>query len=362
MIEHFYPGFHHEDFHGRKVEEVFLEDCPINGYLVSYAFKSNYSQVWGGNVEDGRKHYSHHNLKLFGDSGAFSFINEDTPPISVSDVIDFYNQIDVDIGSSLDHIVPDYDSGYDYFFGGISAPQKYQDRLEITIENGSKFLEECKKQDVRFQPIGAVQGWSPNSYIECIQAFQKMGYKKIGLGGIAKLHWLKIVEILKSLKNIIGETEIHLFGVIQPRLLRAANLPNITSVDGLGAMRNAVANYGQSYRYEEKYWQTFPSLDDLSEERRSSFERLMENQSVSLKDIDPFISELSNDYNLSKVSAAQRDLLLQRSLSERIWEKCPCSVCSDLGWRVLLNDKRYNHSRGFHNIYRMGMELRSLCL
>ena len=362
LIEHFYPGFHHLDFDGKKVEEVFLEDCPIHGYLVSYAFKSSYAQTWDQKLEEGRRHYTQYNLKLFGDSGAFSFINEDTPPISVSDVIDFYNQIEVDIGSSLDHIVPDYDSGYDYFFGGISAPQKYQDRLEITIENGSKFLEECKKQDVRFQPIGAVQGWSPNSYIECVQAFQKMGYKKIGVGGIAKLHWLKIVELLNSLKGVIGDTEIHLFGVIQPRLLRSVDLPNITSVDGLGAMRNAVANYGQSYRYEEKYWQTFPSLEGLDEDKYTDFENVMGQENVSLNDIDPFLSEVSNDYNLSKVSAGQRDFLLQRSLKQRIWEKCPCKVCSDLGWRVLLNDKRYNHSRGFHNIYRMGMELRSLYL
>jgi hypothetical protein len=344
MIEYYHPGFC--DNAGRhnnhKRFEDYFKNSYLTGYLVSKAFEKDYSGCWKKDLKGARDHYDSHGLKIFGDSGAFSFVDEDVPPVSVNDVIDFYNSIGVDRGASLDHVVPDYDSGYDYFFGGLSAPQKYQDRMEITIENGSKFLEECKKQDVRFQPVGAVQGWSPNSYIECIQAFQKMGYKKIAIGGVAHLPKPSVIELLKRVKEIIGETEIHLFGLTQPKILRAVKMPNITSVDGMGPFISSVVS-AVYFAPDEKRYMCIP-LEDVN--KSEEYEKIMANGNF-LK-----VEEISDpETNFSK------DRMV-KTLKSRVWETCDCAICEEFGSKIVLHHKEYSRARGLHNMYMVGKQLR----
>lgn len=152
LVKYYHPGY--DALHrSNPIEDIYgTENCPIDGYLVSKAFENRYLSFWGGDPKKGRKHYNEYNLKVFGDSGAFSFINEPVPPVSVVEVIEFYNEIDVDEGASLDHIVPDYDPNYDYFFGGLSEPTDFRDRLDITIQNGRDFFSECVTQGVKFYP------------------------------------------------------------------------------------------------------------------------------------------------------------------------------------------------------------------
>ena len=345
MFEYYHPGF--SDTSGRqnnhrKYEDFFGANSYLTGYLVSKAFEKDYSGWWKKDLKGARDYYNSYGMKIFGDSGAFSFVEEDVPPISVNDVIDFFNLIGVDRGASLDHIVPDYDSGYDYFFGGLSAPKKYLDRMEITKENGFKFLEECKKQDVRFQPIGAVQGWSPNSYVECVQAFQKMGYKKIAIGGVAHLSKPSVIELLKRVKEVIGETEIHLFGLTQPKILKAVQMPNITSVDGMGPFISSVVS-GSYFGADRKRYMCVP-LEDVN--KSEEYERIM-GTSDFLKVEEIFDPET----NFSK------DRML-KTLKSRIWESCDCAVCEELGAKVVLHHKEYSRIRGLHNMYITGKQLR----
>jgi hypothetical protein len=55
-------------------------------------------------------------------------------------------------------------------------------RYEITINNARDFIEGHRKGGYRFTPIGAAQGWSPDSYADAVADYQKMGYKYIALG------------------------------------------------------------------------------------------------------------------------------------------------------------------------------------
>jgi hypothetical protein len=355
MIEYYHPGYNSLDRNKEPIEIVYGDSCPIDGYLVSRAFKGSYLSHWGKDLDKAKEHYKKHNLKLFGDCGAFSYVKHDVPPVTVEDVIDFYNEIGVHCGASLDHVIPDYDSGYDYFFGGISTPQDYQRRLEITIENGSKFLKECEAQGVDFLPIGAVQGWSPNSYNECVDAFRKMGYKKIAIGGIAKLHFQKILQLLDGIRDVIGDMEIHLLGITQHKVLRKAKLPNITSVDGMGPYKNSMFNRGYSYR-SDLYWkQILPNLKNIDQDQLGT---ILSQDSLNLTDLDSYLDweNTINDEDPSN-SIPAREKGLQYTLKNKLWEKCGCVICEKESWRVISPYGEYAPSRGFHNMYQIKKEL-----
>lgn len=348
MVDFYFPGNGYRTKAGGaggiKIDQMFGRENTITGFLISKGHdeERKYASHWQRDMKSARDHYDSHGLKLFGDCGAFSFINEDVPPTTVSEVIDFYNQIDVDLGASLDHIVPDYDSEYDYFFGGISAPQNYLDRMGITIENGSKFLEECKRQGVRFEPIGAVQGWSPKSYIECIKSFQKMGYKKIAVGGIAKLSKPSIKQLLSSIKEIIGETEIHLFGITQPKLVREIGLPNITSVDGMGPFMGGVVR-GEYFKTSTERYKCFP-VSSITDEVCDLIENRQFDRVIDFADPD-------TNFNLDRSV---------EGLKTEYWKSCSCVVCSDLGVKVSLHHSDTAVHRAFHNVYVVAKEFKNM--
>jgi hypothetical protein len=339
VIDFYFPGFR-QKAGGLRIDQMYGRSSLIAGFLISKAYFDEYSAHWKGDLERARKHYDSLDLKLFGDSGAFSFIEEATPPISVKDVIDFYNQIDADLGASLDHVIPDYDASYDYFFGGISAPQKYLDRMEITLENGSVFLRECEAQGVRFTPIGSIQGWSPKSYIECIKAFQKMGYKKVALGGIAKLSKPSLKQLLTEVKEVIGDTEIHLFGITQPQLVRDVGLPNITSVDGMGPYMGGVIR-GEYFKTSTERYKCFP-VATLSDEVCNLIEA---NEYEKVR----AFSDPNTNFNVDQTI---------KGLGARYWESCDCVVCSSLGVKSAIHHSDTGRHHGFHNVYVVAKEFK----
>lgn len=341
MVDFYFPGFRQKAKGGQRIDQMFGSDSLIAGLLISKAYFDEFYTHWKGDLQKARSYYDSLGMKLFGDSGAFSFVDEPTPPISVQDVIDFYNQIDADIGASLDHVVPDYDAGYDYFFGGLNPPQKYTDRMGITIQNGRDFLTECRSQGVRFEPIGSVQGWSPKSYVKCVQEFQKMGYKKLAIGGIAKLSKPSIRELMASIKEVVGDTELHLFGITQPQLVRELDLPNITSVDGMGPHLGGVIR-GEYFQTSTKRHKCFP-ITHVSEETQSALDRRDYDQLRTYADpttnfdVDQTLEELKGEY----------------------WKGCDCIVCTQiLGSRVAFHHSDTARHRGFHNLYVIAKEFK----
>jgi hypothetical protein len=348
LIEYYYPGFEDNLIDGRTLEELFVEDLPISGYLVSYAWRKNFYNRWDHDMEKARAHYDKYGLKLFADSGAFSFIDEPTPPISVNDLIDFQIHVKADLGASLDHIIPDYDASYDYFFGGIPKPPMFKERMDITLENGSAYLKECKAQGVRFTPIGALQGWSPESYLDCLRSFQKMGYGKVALGGIAKLRSKQILEILSALKPHIGETQLHLFGIVRPHLLRDVGMPQITSVDGMGPFFKAL-RHSKGYYLDgvSRYSLPFPEVD-LLEELVSGDESVFDS-----------VLEKVGALGFCEIEQAK---VLREVLKDRVWESCSCVACVEAGWRIVTYEKVYTRLRGFHNVLAFKQALRDLRL
>jgi hypothetical protein len=120
-------------------------------------------------------------MSFMGDPGAFSYIKESEPPVTVSEVAEFYGSVGIDLGMAVDHIV----SGYsDELFEDPDPEQ--QRRYDLTLALASDFLAAAKPH--AFEPVGVVQGWSPASYARAAAELQRMGYGYLALGGLVRLN------------------------------------------------------------------------------------------------------------------------------------------------------------------------------
>src|SRR5262249_50724582 len=150
-----------------------------------------------------------------GDCGAFSYVKEEFPPVTVDEVLDFYAECGFDYGVSIDHVILAYRPELDRMLPGIDfIPEELRRRQEITQELAEAFLKQHKKRRCRFTPVGAAQGWSPKSYAQTVKALQKMGYEYIGLGGMVPLKTDEIMACLEGANEVRRPTtRFHLFGV-----------------------------------------------------------------------------------------------------------------------------------------------------
>ena len=99
-------------------------------------------------------------MSIFGDCGAFSYVERDTPPYSPEMMLDFYADGHFSHGCSVDHIIFDF-SEHDRGLAGGSAGARA--RFDITLENASRFLKASRSMPRFFTPVGVIQGWSPAS-------------------------------------------------------------------------------------------------------------------------------------------------------------------------------------------------------
>ena len=90
-----------------------------------------------------RKHYGlSSDQYLFGDCGAFTYVNEKVPTISVDQAVALYESYGFDLGASVDHIpVPVVREGDDR----VELPvEERQERVNLTRENARLFIESAK--------------------------------------------------------------------------------------------------------------------------------------------------------------------------------------------------------------------------
>jgi hypothetical protein len=232
---------HRDDQYAHEV----FESQPYDGLLVSKA------SVEGKGGESGRYTLAQRHrllrvrvreffrlgerpLKTMGDCGAFSYITEDVPPVTVEEVVQFYDECDFDFGVSVDHVILAYQPNE------IEGSPEWRRRQEITLELAKDFLRRHKKERSRFCPIGVAQGWSPASYAHSVCVLQKMGYRWIGLGGMVPLKTNEIVDCLRAVAKVRhSETRFHLFGVTRcDQVQRFADF-GVASFDSTSPLRQA---------------------------------------------------------------------------------------------------------------------------
>ena len=106
-------------------------------------------------------------IEVMGDCGSFSYRDEDEPPFSVEEIIEFYDAGGFDKGVSLDHIILGYQRK-----DLLNTPpsEDWQKRFDLTLELGSEFFNMHHNGGYKFKPIGAAQGWSPDSYAHAVNS------------------------------------------------------------------------------------------------------------------------------------------------------------------------------------------------
>jgi hypothetical protein len=312
-----------------------------------------------------------------GDCGAFAYVREKVPPVTVDGVIDFYEACGCDLGASVDHIILAYQPELDHHLPGLdSVPEEWRRRQEITLELAAEFRRRHAARRCRFEAVGVAQGWSPRSYARSVAQLQAMGYRRIGLGGMVPL---KTPEVLTCLEAVAAEryteTRFHLFGVTRceraPQFLRYG----VSSFDSTSPLKQAFMDDRDNYYTPRRTYIAVrvPQVDKHLKLRRrilagevdqAEAQRLERACLSALAAYDRGTGGLEEalsalrEYERLYDGLNDRSALYREVLSERPWTSCPCAVCCHIGIHVVIfRGAERNRRRGFHNLWLMYREL-----
>jgi len=299
-------------------------------------------------------------MPIMGDCGAFDYIMQDVPPYSTEDVIDYYSRLGFDYGVSVDHLI-------------VSATEDQRDfRYELTIDNAADFLRKHRQAKLDWEPIGAVQGWSPESYAAAAEKYVKMGYKYIALGGLVRSSTKSILPILEKVHEVVpSDVNVHLFGIARLNAMPEFNRYGVRSVDSASALRRAWLggkdNYwslsGTHYRAIRipEAGKSFRAKNMVSEGRATAefVEKTEKRCYKALHDYDKDLISLDEaldildeyDHLITENRTNMREEY-GRTLADKPWKTCGCDICKAAGVDVVIfRGNNRNRRRGFHNTY-----------
>lgn len=300
------------------------------------------------------------NFPVMGDCGAFGYINEEVPPFTTSEILEYYTRLDFDYGVSIDH-----------FAIGEEADRKR--RYELTIHNANDFIVEHKKLGLNWTPIGAVQGWDETSFSKAAKQYASMGYDYIAIGAMVRRRSPEIISIVQSVRKVIpAETKLHLFGVARLNSLQDFAKAGVTSADSASCLRKAwLGGSGNNYLAvdgQEYGAIRIPEADKsfrakrMVSEGRATLEDVRKIEVACLEAIHAFdrgertveqVVEQLHEYD-QLVTPERQDnrAYLRRTLEAQPWKTCPCDICKTVGIDVVIfRGNNRNRRRGFHNTY-----------
>lgn len=297
---------------------------------------------------------------VMGDCGAFGYIGEKEPPYTTEDVLDYYTRLDFDLGVSVDHLI----------VAATEADKLF--RYELTIRNASDFIKEHKRRKLSWVPIGAVQGWDADSYVKAAKKYVQMGYKYLALGGLVRTPTEGIIEVIREVrKEIPSDVQLHLFGVARlPAIPQFASL-GLNSVDSASMLRKAWLGSDRNYLTANGWYSAIrvPQSDGsfrvtrLVSDGTISAEDLATLETTCLKGLRKYAESATSPSESLLDSLVEYDTLvagsrkgtrerIRRTLEDRPWAKCPCSICKTSGIEVLIfRGNNRNRRRGFHNTF-----------
>jgi hypothetical protein len=315
---------------------------------------------------------SNRRLITMGDCGAFTYVREEYPPYSIEEVLDFYHECGFDSGISVDHVILAYDSSIDGAFPGLDVvAAEIRRRQEITLDLAAEFRRRHRARRLSFQPVGVAQGWSPASYTSAVRALQKMGYRRIALGGLVPLKSAEILETLEAVARVRRpDTALHLLGVTRTEHVDAFSRYGVESFDTTSPFRRAFKDATENYFTSSR---TYTALRVPQVQGNRKFEQLITAGEVnqlqarrleraSLESIRRFdagrtsVGEvLSILYQYEQLYDGERDDRMERyreTLTDRPWSRCRCDICREVGVEVIIfRGSERNKRRGFHNIF-----------
>lgn len=301
-----------------------------------------------------------------GDCGAFTYVRHERPPVTVDEVVEFYDRCGFDYGISVDHIILDYRPEWDGLGGEVPAAVRH--RQALTLELASEFWQ--RAQGERFVPIGVAQGWSPLSIAASVDALQRIGYTYIAIGGLVPLKSAALLEVLRAVgaARRLG-TRFHLLGVARPEVHGAFEDCGAASCDSTSPIRQAFLDERNNYYTDVGQYAALrvpqaganPKLkariaagevdqDEASKLERSALQVLAAFD-AGRATVDDALRALV-DYEAIHSPKKSRVETYRRTLEAAPWKRCPCEVCRALGHHVIVfRGAERNRRRGFHNLW-----------
>ncbi len=358
----------------------------------------------------------HRNLMLMGDCGAFAYADQERPAYSPEEVVEFYSDAGFTHGCHPDHIIFDFhadnpslaeaearrrgaspkqDSLVLHDFeeeGDEDAPRaatrgaSIRKRFDITLKNAEEFLYLTRSEGMPFEPIGVVQGWSPDSMARAARDLVKMGYRYLAVGGLVPLKTPDIAQVLTTIRESIPrETKLHLLGFAKADHIGEFKKHDITSFDStsplIRAFKDARRNYflpGSNGKLEYfaaiRIPQAIENARLVQAIKRGQLDanELQRHEGRALQALRGFDhGEVSLADALEEIATYQHQLTLateddpalqakaeeknrqaiERTLQAAPWKRCGCSICKAIRVDVIIfRSANRNRRRGFHNL------------
>jgi len=322
-----------------------------------------------------RKHFNLHiDQWAFGDCGAFSYANEETPTFSVRQAVALYNLYDFDLGASVDHI-PLREIARDGKKVELSDRERAS-RVQLTRDNADKFIRMHREMRARFLPVGVIQGVNARDYSNQVGEYLEMGYKHLALGGLVPRDDRDIEAIVSGVTNEFtrfGRSRpwLHLLGIYRPSLRDKFRHLGVNSFDSATYFRKAWLRSDQNYFGPDGKWYAAirvpPTRDGrtMIRLRESGLAdkhiRQLETRALhALHDFDKgritievCLRAIHNyDKLLVRADTEHRDLVdaYRATLEAKPWKLCRCNVCLEIGINTLIfRGLNRNKRRGAHN-------------
>jgi hypothetical protein len=309
---------------------------------------------------------------LFGDSGAFSYANEDSPTITIEQAISLYEINGFDFGASVDHI-PFQKVERNGSIVDLTREERLN-RVKITAENAQQFIDLAKKWHVSFTPVGSIHGLNAKNYAEMAALYHELGYRHIAIGGLVPQSDEDVRDIVTQVMKAVAQLKprpwIHLFGIFRPKLQELFRELKIDSFDSATYFRKAWLRSDQNYLAKNGKWyaairvpmtkdgRTRKELEESGfnisdlEREESRVMKLLCDYDHDVVGIDEVLEAVINyDKHLIR-SSDVRSLIdkYKRTLEDKPWRICDCPFCRNTGIHTLIfRGANRNKRRGAHN-------------
>ena len=320
-----------------------------------------------------RKHFGLSNDQyLFGDCGAFSYVDEEVPTISVDQAVALYESYGFDFGASVDHIpVAAVRKGNER---KELTDDERQQRVDLTRDNARLFIESASERKVGFIPVGTIQALSPDQYAQSIRDYYEFGYRHLAIGGLVPQRdddiERTVMAVMKVAENLPKRPWIHLFGIYRPKLQSLFRRLKVDSFDSASYFRKAWLRSDQNYLASNGQWyaalrvpmtsdgrtrsrlrEMDVDIEELEVQEREALRLLSQYDSdqVSLGEVLEAVLDYDRHLARSSETASMR-AKYKRTLTDQPWRSCSCKFCKSLGIHMLIfRGANRNKRRGAHN-------------
>jgi hypothetical protein len=362
-----------------------LTQVPYDGILVSKAIVDGSVNGAGKYSQSQRQRLYRLGVRRFfrlpngistiGDCGAFNYVGEREPPYTVDEVVDFYEGCGFDAGISVDHVI----LGYDATVTDESVDPTWKERQDITLRLAEDFRAAVDRRKCTFEPVASAQGWSPQSYAYSVSELQKLGYRRIALGGMVPLKTPEILACLEHIDDVRApDVDLHLLGVTRVDSMERFAQSGVTSFDSTSAFRQSFMDDRDNYHTASGTYVAVrvPQVDGnvtlkrailaghvsqrdaLRTEREClrRLRRLDEGRSA----VDDVIDVLREYEQIISVKKSRIDDY-HRTLENAPWRRCPCGLCEQHGVEMIIfRGTERNKRRGFHNLSVLAAKMHAL--